>query len=728
MIKKLSAWPTLDDLAPYIDPTLREFIVVDLFCGCGGASQGTLLALELGITAESLRQRGWRLRLINVNHWELAIETIKANICFAEMFNASVENVDPDFTLGGQRPHLLIAAAECIQYSVARGNKPIRDQSRTTAAWVLDWVKTKPHSIYFENVPLWSTWGPLGDDNRPIKETEGIYYEAFLRDVRNEGYTITQQVVNCAEYGDATTRERLFILGMSEEYHYNGTLPSPTHTEFPERYPNRKPFVAAREIIDWNRKGEPITHRKRGLHAVPTLRRVRGGYVKQKTILSPVLVTLIDRLIPIATTFHETLLGRFSAKTMERKLTKEETKHNAALVARARAASSAEVEKVYATPLASLRSEDLSPEQNATLAVLLGQHGGAVARTDNQPLPTIAGSGAIGLARVALADGMLVRANASETSCFNDAIQSLDKPVGTVVTKDCRALAEPTLAIVQHGENDERHADINRPMHTLTGKGSTILTQPALGNPGALKAELAQPFIAQIYGSNIEAGGTDSVEDPLSTVVAGGKHHALAEPVIATVYGQRDGKENDDGRCETTDKTLGTIVAGGKHHALAEPIISSHHATRHGEDRTRTLDKPLSTIVGGGGGYLALPFIVPNFGERENQLPRVHAIDAPVPTITSHGAGAVIDVALPNNGPYFLYDGLPVHINILYRMLHSSELAAAHSIGHIRFVGSETAAVKMVGNSIPAKTAAAMIGHVLLPVLAQSTQILELAA
>jgi len=76
-----------------------------------------------------------------------------------------------------------------------------------------------------------------------------------------------------------------------------------------------------------------------------------------------------------------------------------------------------------------------------------------------------------------------------------------------------------------------------------------------------------------------------------------------------------------------------------------------------------------------------------------------------------------LDVTLPENGPFFYYDGIPISINILYRMLHSSELAAAHSLGHVEFAGSEADAVKQVGNSIPRETAAAMIGQVLLPVL-----------
>jgi DNA (cytosine-5)-methyltransferase 1 len=797
-------------LPPYGSPQLRELIVVDLFCGAGGASQGLLRALaRLGLTASVLRERGWTLRLINVNHWEVAIETIRTNIAFAEMYNASIENVDPTFVLKGARPHLLIAASECIMFSQARGNKAIRDQSRTTAAWILDWVDTNPHTLYFENVPEWRTWGPLDDSMRPLPDSKGEFYQAFLSAIRARDYDLVEDVVNCADHGDPTTRKRLFILGRKKNVASSATrriaMPPATHTRFPERFPHLSPWVPARAIIDWNRRGEPITHRERGPHAVPTLRRIRAGYAKQEAALRPMLLELLDRLIPIAESFHKTLEGRHSDKKLGRKLTKSEVSHNSHLLKTARVAAAAAVDEAYKAPLGYVNKEDLNLDQQQALALILGQHGGAVARTEGEPIPTIAGSGAIGLAT----DSLLVKANASETSCFDDATQSLNKPLSTVVTKDCRALASPTLAVVQHGANDIRSPDINRPLPTITGKNST---------------GLADPVIAQLYSSNVEAGGTDPVSDPLSTITAGGIHHALAEPVIATVHGMKTeednrcrttesplstvtsrpqhalanpviatiygsrGENDDDGRCETTDKTIGTVVAGGKHHALAEPTLvmqkgastarsiddpaptltaqvkhlavaepfivpqqsvaeprsvdlptptatsiariglaEARVTSNHYENAGSSVDEPAPTLTTGSAIGLTEPFIVPNFGERGTQQPRTHSINAPAPTITSHGAGALVDMIVPTSGPHFIYDGVAIYLNILYRMLHSSELARAHSFGAVHFTGSEQDAVKQIGNSIPVETAAAMIGHVLLPVLSMFEE-LELAA
>lgn len=82
---------------------------------------------------------------------------------------------------------------------------------------------------------------------------------------------------------------------------------------------------------------------------------------------------------------------------------------------------------------------------------------------------------------------------------------------------------------------------------------------------------------------------------------------------------------------------------------------------------------------------LAEAFVTPNFGERESQKPRVHLTDDPLPAITSHGAGMLSTpiVTLPDDGPFVFIDDVPYAFNILYRMLPSSELAAAHSLHNV---------------------------------------------
>lgn len=823
---------------------LIPIIVVDLFCGAGGASQGLLRALQLaGLTPEALRKHGYYLRLINVNHWEIAIDTIRRNIAFAELYNATIENWTPKDVLGGLRPHLLIAAPECITYSKARGKGPIKDQSRTTAAWLLDWVKTKPHALYFENVSEWRTWGPLDENMNPIVERQGEYFDAFVKEVRGEGYAnFAFDDFVCADYGDATTRTRFFALAWHDEYGLSSSFPAPTHTKYPERFPHLEPYRDARSCIDFTRPSNFITERET-IHAPATLRRIGAGFAKQDTFDRPMLVEIINRMVPIATDAHERLKARPTKGNLGRPPTKEEQIQNELTLAEVRAETRKRLRETFSTPLAVFDPSDVPDSVKLAIGTLVGQHPGNGPRAVDQPLMTVETKGAIGLA-----DPFLCKNNASEKSAFDDHTQSLDRPYSTIVAKDCRALAEPSLVVVRHGEDDIRTPDLNGPFGTTTTKNE-------LG--------LAQPTILHLYSSNVANGsatdcGASIVDEPLSTVTAGGNHHALAQPIITKVYGEKSVTEQ---RTVLMSEPLGAITAGGNTHALAEPFITKNYGEQQsGEDRTTPLtdpidaipasakhglaeptlipqhfdaepqspgdplptvvaiarigfaqptivpqhfeaagysaDNPMGTVVAnarlglaeptivsnhhenvpnivdeplgsattatGGGmflaqptiisrnnaehggerapssiddplptattrgaGNLAQPFLTPNFGERENQTPRNHAIDAPMPAVTSHGAGMLVDIdfseGIPPNTimPYFMIGNQVIAINIRYRMLHSSELAAAHSLDHVQFSGTETDAIRQIGNSIPARTAAAFITHALRPVFAR---------
>ncbi len=60
--------------------------VADLFCGAGGTSTGLLLAAE---------QRGVKLELVAVNHWERAVETHAANHPKAAHHCEDLTTLDP---------------------------------------------------------------------------------------------------------------------------------------------------------------------------------------------------------------------------------------------------------------------------------------------------------------------------------------------------------------------------------------------------------------------------------------------------------------------------------------------------------------------------------------------------------------------------------------------------------------------------------------------------------
>jgi DNA (cytosine-5)-methyltransferase 1 len=138
-------------------------------------------------------------------------------------------------------------------------------------------------NIIVENVREFQTWGPLGANGRPLKSKKGQLFEQFIASLKALGYNVDWRVLNCADYGDPTTRERLFIVARRGNKQIR--WPEPTHVPtakiadgglFGE---DRKPWRTAREIIDWSKPGRSIFGRKKPL-ADNTIKRIEAGLRK----------------------------------------------------------------------------------------------------------------------------------------------------------------------------------------------------------------------------------------------------------------------------------------------------------------------------------------------------------------------------------------------------------------------------------------------------------------
>jgi DNA (cytosine-5)-methyltransferase 1 len=89
--------------------------------------------------------------------------------------------------------------------------------------------------------------------------------------------------LNAADYGDATSRRRLFL--QARKGRTKITWPEPTHFP-PEKLesvrimiPHARPYRPAREIIRWDVKGQSIYSRKKPL-APKTMMRILAGLIK----------------------------------------------------------------------------------------------------------------------------------------------------------------------------------------------------------------------------------------------------------------------------------------------------------------------------------------------------------------------------------------------------------------------------------------------------------------
>lgn len=249
---------------------MRSVRAADLFCGAGGTSTGLVRACE---------KIGKRLDLTAVNHWPVAVETHAANHPAANHLCESLDSVDPRKAVNG-RLDLLIASPECTHHSIARGGKPINDQSRATAWHVVRWAEAlRPRYILVENVREFQTWGPIGENGRPLKRHRGATFQSWVQALKSLGYSVEWRVLNAANYGDATARERLFVLARIGRG--DVPWPNPTHSRDGQTnlFRSQSSWRPARDIIDWSLRGDSIFNRKRPL-SPNTMARIEAGLRK----------------------------------------------------------------------------------------------------------------------------------------------------------------------------------------------------------------------------------------------------------------------------------------------------------------------------------------------------------------------------------------------------------------------------------------------------------------
>ena len=108
----------------------RVALVADLFCGAGGSSAGARRALG---------RLGFQMKLVAVNHWNVAIETHSRNHPEARHSCQDVNTVKPTEVVPEGKLDLLMASPTCTYHSRARGGKPINDQGRMDPWAIVHW-------------------------------------------------------------------------------------------------------------------------------------------------------------------------------------------------------------------------------------------------------------------------------------------------------------------------------------------------------------------------------------------------------------------------------------------------------------------------------------------------------------------------------------------------------------------------------------------------------------
>ncbi|WP_238512804.1 DNA cytosine methyltransferase [Pandoraea apista] len=218
------------------------------------------------------------------------------------------------------------------------------------------------------------------------------------------------------------------------------------------------------------------------------------------------------------------------------------------------------------------------------------------------------------------------------TNTTGHAGAATDEPLPTVTTGNHHMLGAPVLAPFMAGAGGPAYSGkpvaANQPFGTLTTENHRAIVAPALvpfltehanaSNQRTMPADaplrtvcaqvkgghfsVVAPTLAPLRGTSDAHMGGHSIEQPLSTISAGGTHHAMVGAHLVTIgYGEREGQQP---RVHDIEAPLGTVVAGG----VKQALVAAHLAqlTHHGERAGTTPAEPLPTVTGAHRGEQAL--------------------------------------------------------------------------------------------------------------------------
>ena len=483
-------------------------IVVDFFCGGGGAGTG----LEIGLG---------RAVAVAKNHSPAAISMHTVNHPHAKHFTTDVFEGDPDTECGGRAVGWFHMSPDCTHHSQAAGGQPRKREIRNLSWIGLKWAGIKrPRVISLENVKQILQWGPLiakrcKSTGRIIKlggeiaepgevvpvseqflvpdpKRRGQAWAVFVAELQRLGYAVEWRVIKACDFGAPTSRERLFMIARCDDQPI--VWPEPTHAKNPAK--GQQKWRTSAECIDWTIPSKSIFGRKKDL-APATLRRVAKGMRKF------VLDAANPFIVPIA---------NWSGESVQ---------------------SSGE-------PLRTVTSYPKGGAFSVVSPVLVGAGGPAYSGKPvavDQPVGTLMTQN-----HRAIAAACIVQAGHGEGSGKSKrrshGVNDICGPIGTVTASGGgQSIATVFMAQMNGGFNTTAAKSIEDPMTTVTNTGS--------------QQQLVTANLVHLRG-NCDAR---DLHDPLHTISAGGTHHGLMTAFMERQFGASVG--------QGLDEPAPTITAGG---------------------------------------------------------------------------------------------------------------------------------------------------------------------
>lgn len=479
-------------------------LIIDNFAGGGGASEAIFNALG-------------RHPDLAINHDGEALQMHMANHPTTTHYKEDVYLVHTGFVTRQQPIGLAWFSPTCTHFSRAKGGNLLNQKTRGLAWVTIKWAALQvPRTIYLENVVEFTTWGPLNEHGRPIKEFKGRTFDAFVKAMSTGlppdhpdleeihetlgadfpierlyvglGYQVEWRVLRACDYGAPTIRKRLFMVMRRDGLPI--VWPAPTHGD-----PNLeavktgklKPWPTAADCINWSIHCPSIFDRKKALKP-PTLHRIGKGFRRYT----------VDAAKPYLVDCAHSEESPTGVKRWGNGFR--------------------DIDAPLQTVLAGGNGAALIDPTFQTVAVaphITKFNTGSIGHGADEPLATITSGG--GAKRPAGAPHGLGVVCAYLAKHFQGAVgASVEKPMPTVTTVDHNSLVVASLiGIDNQSSGDSAVWDAQNPLNTITTENRHAVVTSNL---------------VKLRGTS-NAAATD---EPLGTISAGGQHHAEIRTTLQT--------------------------------------------------------------------------------------------------------------------------------------------------------------------------------------------------